>query len=99
MGEREERIERNEKLFREVNERIETLHHRLGDDESEPQEWLCECADAHCVDRIELTVDEYERTHAAPNRFVVKIDHVVPDVERVLERSDRYAVVEKVATG
>jgi hypothetical protein len=98
MGAREERIERNEKLFREVNERLETLHHRLGDSDSEPQEWLCECADTSCVDRIELTPAEYERTHVAPDRFVVKTEHVIPDLERVLERNERYSVVEKVAT-
>jgi hypothetical protein len=99
MGEREERIEHNERLFREVNQRLETLHHRLDDDDSEPKQWLCECADTHCVERIELTVDEYERVHAAPARFVVKAGHVIEDVERVIERNDDYAVVEKVMSG
>ena len=33
--------------------------------------------------------------HSRPDRFIVKPEHVYPDVEHVLERHDHYWVVEK----
>jgi len=42
-----------------------------------------------------VTVDEYETAHSTPDRFIVKPEHVYPDVEHVLEHHDHYWVVEK----
>src|SRR5207248_5026775 len=54
----EERIARNEALFREVNERIAESAQRF---ESHRAEFVCECADQDCTERVEATLDEYER--------------------------------------
>jgi hypothetical protein len=86
-------IARNEAFFRAVNEGIAEASERFESDEAE---FLCECGDARCDHRIELPLEEYERVRAHPARFVVRRGHVEPEVEEVVERRRRYAVVEKV---
>jgi hypothetical protein len=93
MGSREERVARNETLFREVNERIKTVN--LGLATVEETDFLCECGDQSCMQPISLTVTEYEGVRADGRQFVVVNGHVVPDVERVVVSNERYAVVAK----
>jgi hypothetical protein len=93
-GEREQRLAANEVIFRSANERIKELNERFGtaaDDAS----WLCECSDAACVDRLELSFRDYARIHADPTRFVVKPGHADDDIEKVVEEHEGYLVVEK----
>jgi hypothetical protein len=97
--EQQTRAARNQALFREVNERVESLNE--GVSPLVPRsEWICECADTACFEHIHLTMDEYAtlRQHAA--RFAVSPGeaHVFSDVERVVERSERFWVVEKTGT-
>jgi hypothetical protein len=42
-----------------------------------------------------ITVPQYERVRSDARRFAVARDHVVPDVERVIEENDRFVVVVK----
>ena len=51
-----------------------------------------------CVERIDMTLAEYEALRSDPHRFVVAPDesHVVPEAEVVVEQTERYWVVEKV---
>jgi hypothetical protein len=93
VGAREERVARNETLFREVNERIKRVN--VGLATVEASDFLCECGDDGCTDPISLTMREYEEVRADPTHFAVVPDHVVPDVEQVVAQSDRYAVVAK----
>ncbi|HET7045017.1 MAG TPA: hypothetical protein VFI37_09230 [Gaiellaceae bacterium] len=81
MG-REERLARNEVLFREVNERIKDVSELTGTLDGGP-EFLCVCADAGCIERIGLSLGEYETLRADPRRFVVLRGHET-DVERVV---------------
>jgi hypothetical protein len=77
-------------LFRDVNERIESLH-SVG-----PRvEFICECADETCTEAVALSIDEYENVRRRPVRFVVLPGHDDERIERVVEQNDRYAVVEK----
>jgi hypothetical protein len=94
MGAREERVARNETLFREVNERIKQVN--VGLATAEATDFLCECGDESCTQPISLTMAEYESVRAEPTHFAIVAGHVVPDVERVLVSNERYAVVEKV---
>ncbi len=55
----EERAARNEALFREVNERVEDLHDSLASGSS--ADFVCECADDTCTQRITLPIATYER--------------------------------------
>jgi hypothetical protein len=90
----EERIARNEALFREVNERIAETAERF---ESDRAEFVCECADQDCTERVEATLAEYERTRADGTHFILQPGHEDPRVERVIERRGaRLLVVAKV---
>ena len=92
---RVDRAARNEALFRRVNERLEEVNEAFNtvvDD----AEFVCECASIDCVERIELTLVEYEALRSVPTHFVVKHGHVMPESERVVEDRGDYLVVEKV---
>jgi hypothetical protein len=91
------RAARNQALYREVNERVKAINEAfdvllpLGD-------WICECAHEDCSERLSLTHEEYEGLRADGTRFAVAPDqaHVFEEVEDVVERHERYWVVEKV---
>ena len=92
---RHQRAARNQSFFREVNEQIESLSR---DSSSTFHEFSCECADQTCIERVPLTVEEYEHVRRLPTHFLVKPGHVYADVERVVETDEngtRFAVVEK----
>ena len=86
-----ERLVANENLFRRVNERVEEL---AGADD--PVEFVCECEDVGCSERILLGLAEYEHVRSASNRFVVRPGHEDPAIERVLDQGNGYLVVEKI---
>jgi hypothetical protein len=86
-------LARNESFFRAVNEGIAEASERFESDEAE---FLCECGDANSTHRIEVSLDEYENVRSHPTRFLVKRGHDLPEVEEVVERRRRYAIVEKV---
>jgi hypothetical protein len=91
---RADRAARNEAVFRRVNERLEELNEgfQLVTDNAE---FVCECAQIDCAERMYLTLAEYEAVRSVPTHFIVKPDHVLPEEERVVERNDEYMVVEK----
>lgn len=93
MSEREERIAKTEALFRDVNERIAETSERFDADAAE---FMCECADPACSERLELPLSEYEEVREEPTTFLLNPDHVKPDVEHVVQRRRGYAIVEKV---
>ena len=88
---------RTQSIFRDVNERVRRINEAfsvvvpLG-------EWVCECADQDCSVRVTMTHEQYETVRAVPTRFVVAVgeDHVVPEIETVVERHETYWVVEKL---
>jgi hypothetical protein len=93
VGAREERVARNETLFREVNERIKQVNASLAT--VEQTDFLCECGDESCTEPVSLSMAEYEAVRAEPTRFVVVPGHAVPDMEQVVTSNRRYAVVVK----
>jgi 5-bromo-4-chloroindolyl phosphate hydrolysis protein len=90
-----ERAARNQSLFREVNERLEDLATTFQEIAGTTM-FACECADLRCVEKVELSLDEYEGVRSDPNQFVVLKGHVYHDVENVLRETDRFVVVAKV---
>lgn len=92
-----ERTGENEALFRELNER---LKERKEDDSAWalPSEWICECADQECTERIEMSLFEYEDLRSEATHFAVapNREHVFSDVERIVEKREDYWVVEKL---
>jgi hypothetical protein len=88
---REDRIVRNEALFREVNERLEEIQESAA----ETFGVVCECGDAGCKEMLEVTTHEYRDVRAEPTHFLVIPGHEIPDVETVVERTTHFNVVRK----
>jgi len=95
-SDREKRIGENEALFRDVNERVNALM-KPKDFWRTLSDWICECPDETCMERIAMTPEEYEALRAHPTHFAVAPDasHVYPEAESIVEKHDRYWVVEK----
>jgi hypothetical protein len=93
MTNREERLAQNEVLFRSVNERIV----ELDDKWHQFHDLICECADTACMAVMQMSLAEYRSLRRNRQRFGVLPGHEIPDVEVVVERTDRYLVVEKAA--
>ena len=92
-----ERLAANEAFFRQVNEEIERAARAQPEGSgAHVYAFLCECSDADCAERVELTLAEYEGVRADARRFVVVPGHQRGDVERVVARDDAHAVVEKL---
>jgi hypothetical protein len=90
----EERAARNEALFREVNEQARSLSSLQPSTPAEELLVVCECSDDRCIERLSLPLGVYETVRANPRRFVVVPGHD-NDFERIVDRRDGYAIVEK----
>jgi hypothetical protein len=93
MTGREERIARKEATSREINEGIEQAHEGASADRF--VRMVCECGRESCDRLIAITVPEYERVRADARRFAVARDHVMGDLERTVDETDRFVVVVK----
>lgn len=90
-----ERLAKNEALFREVNSRIRDLSERWELESPDLIAFVCECSRVGCADPVQLTLDEYEQVRANRARFFLVPGHEDGRVDGVVERHDRYVVVEK----
>jgi hypothetical protein len=97
---REDRIARNEVLYRELNERVNALAEDLNArgvvEAEEVGEYFCECGHDDCMEKIRMTRAEYEAVRASPTRFAIKPDHLIAGVERIVSQNERFAVIEKL---
>jgi hypothetical protein len=80
----------NEASFRKVNEGIE-----VGQDPAGLLTFICECGRLKCDELIQLTRQEYEGIRKNPRRFAILDGHEILEAEEIVERHDRYLVVEK----
>lgn len=94
---RQQRLAQNESLFRGINETQAAGHARFGLEDA--QEFVCECADVGCTDRLRMTLREYERVRAESLRFVVAPGHDVPEVEQIVAVAPGFHVIEKIKAG
>lgn len=97
----------NQSVFRRHNEQVQKdmaqVHGMMETDgyssavsyDEMPLHFFCECSDEHCEIRIEMHPANYRRIHRNRKRFIIKPGHEVPSIEKVVERSDDYIVVEK----
>jgi len=90
----QERLARNESVFRKVNEGIE--RGQWPGEEDSPVGFRCECARLGCNELLELSVREYEHVRANGRRFIVIPGHERLEVETVVETRPGYLVVEKL---
>jgi hypothetical protein len=88
---------RNEALFREVNERIAELGSRAQAWSPGGTDFLCECGEeSGCGQRVRVPIDVYERVRSQDDRFIVRPGHESPEIERAVEWTDDYVVVDKI---
>ena len=88
-----ERLVVNQSLVREVNERIFDVHGEAK--VSEFAEFLCECSRDACIDVVPMTLEEYEGVRSGATLFLVRPGHELEEIEHVLDRNDRFVLVEK----
>jgi hypothetical protein len=98
VDERQARMAQNEALFRDVNERVEDVAAKFGDNEG-GFEYFWECANNDCAFRVVLSIDQYESVREDSKQFIVLPDHFTPEVEEVVFRADSYWVVLKFGEG
>jgi hypothetical protein len=99
VDEHARRVGENEALFRHVNEQIRELDRRLAVGADETYGFVCECGNNDCMERIDLSIGEYERIHSDPTRFAVVGGHENTSVEAIVERHPGYNVVRKLPGG
>ena len=88
---------KNEALLREVNDRIEEVGEQLTVVPDGGQlDFRCECGRPDCEAFISLTISEYEHLRSDNDRFAVTPGHENDRIERVVERSERYLIVDKL---
>lgn len=95
MDIRETRLGLNEAVFREVNERIKSLANLFKWGEPEPLDLVCECRNATCIQRIEMTRAEYQAVRAVDTQFALYPGHADLAIERVISSHKGYEVVAK----
>lgn len=95
MPSRHERLEHNQRMFRDANGRFEDVVEQNGFDGVRPVPFLCECADIECRGRIEITTGDYDAAHIDSNHYVVLPGHLTIAGEEIVEDNVSYLVAEK----
>jgi hypothetical protein len=97
----------NEMIFRRINEKVGTDldaldamhvkdgHFNLIRDENILIHFKCECSDENCAIRIPLMLTEYRQIHTDRDTFIVKPNHQVEPIEKVILETTGYNVVKK----
>jgi hypothetical protein len=93
MGHDDEIVAENESNARYANEGLEMSHEYL--EPAEPLHIVCECGTQGCGEIITISTAEYEQIRGEPTHFAVAKTHIVPEVEKIVRESDRFAVVAK----
>lgn len=95
------RLAENEVLFRKQNEAVLNTvkkHAPQGTlDESFPY-FYCECSSAFCMEKIAISPRRYEALHRTRKQFIIRPGHEKGTIERVIEETPEYYVVEKYET-
>ena len=84
---------RTEALFRDVNERIAESAERFDADTTQ---FVCECSDPGCIDRVEATLEQYETVREDATTFLLVPGHEDGQIERVVAKHRRFNIVEKL---
>jgi hypothetical protein len=87
---REARYEKNQVLFRELNERIVELAETWGGQEIGI---VCECATTGCTELIQVPLAVYQRVRQRRDWFLIKPGHVFAGDEQVVEQREGYEII------
>jgi hypothetical protein len=97
----------NEMIFRRINEKVgddlgalDAMHIEDGNvdlirDEDLLLQFKCECSDENCSVRIPLKLSEYQTIHTDRDTFIVRPEHQVDPIEKVLKSFSTYSIVMK----
>ena len=107
------RLIENEVVFRQLNEQIQKgieEVNKIAAEDGQPEymikhgpgdpalHFYCECSNVNCVDRVEVTLHEYNKIHKNRDQFVVLPGHEIKRVEHVVREESGYVVVRKHIT-
>ena len=98
MEERFARQAVNEGLMRTVNDRIAAIDERAAGWSAPGHlfDFQCECGETGgCDARMLMTLAEYERVRGQRDRFTVVPGHENDEIEDVVQRDDRFVIVDK----
>jgi len=92
----QERMARNDAIFRDANERMRKVAEDLHVDEQVP--FFCECADPTCQEVIQLSLAQYGAVRSNSRHFLNAPNHerAAHGSAVVVETHGRYNVVEKI---
>lgn len=97
----------NEMIFRRANElvgdnldeidafHIEDDNPELIRDDRVMLHFKCECSDENCDERVQIKLSLYQTIHANRQAFIIKPNHQVEAIEKVVITEKDYSVVEK----
>jgi hypothetical protein len=85
-------IARNQAIRRRINGAIRAAR------DAGAHAFLCECGTLGCNSLVKLDIDAYDDVRAHEDRFVVRADHVVAEVDRPVASLPSGAVVVEVVT-
>lgn len=107
ISEAERKQIENEMIFRRMNEKVgldldaldkmykdDGKPHLMRDDDLMLQ-FKCECSDEKCDVRLPLRLSKYREIHLNRNAFIVKKNHQVDQIEKVIEEGVDYSIVVK----
>jgi hypothetical protein len=97
----------NEMIFRRINEKIgsdlDSLDAMHTKDESLHLRWddaillnfRCECSDENCDQRVPIRLSVYRKIHENRDAFIIRLNHHVEAIEKVILEEENYSVVQK----
>lgn len=93
----QERVARNDALFREANEKIEATAEALQSDVLDVP-FLCECADRSCTQILRLNREDYEEVRSDSRHFLNAPGHHVAaqGAAEVVAEREGYVIVRKL---
>ena len=92
----QERIAKNNTIFRDANEHIRAKADEYQSD-IERIPFLCECPREHCTELVPLTISEYSEVRSNDSHFFMVPDHAAAEqpLGTVVQREEGYVIVEK----
>jgi hypothetical protein len=107
----EKRWAENEVLFKKANKNVtdsiasakalaeeEGQLDLVGDIDDTVLQFVCECSNAKCRERISITPKEYINRHKNKSQFILVPGHHNPEIERIVNDCGKFIVVEKYKT-
>ena len=84
----------NEELFRTANDRLRRQIENAVP-AGQPVPFICECMNELCMERIEMTMGDYQHVRSSEDTFAVAPGHAASDGEVVVEERGAFHVVRK----